>query len=84
MLSSQALATINYCADEIHPGVSLFMQITLSFSGLWQQNKTKAESAQNNSCICAYHTRQKKKSLYCTCRTNSDFDGFLETGIDST
>ena len=73
---------MDYCADETHPGICLFIQITLLFSGLWQQNKTKAGSTQNSSGMSAYHTRPKK-SLCCTCRTNNDFDGFLETGIDS-
>jgi len=81
-LSLWALPTIDYCADEIRPGISLFIQITLLFSGLWQQKNNKAGSTQNNSGTNAYHTRPQK-SLCCTCGTNSDFDGFLETGIDN-
>lgn len=55
------MATIDYSAVEIRPGVSLFIQITLLFPRLWQQNKTKAGSTQNNSGISAYHTTPKKK-----------------------
>lgn len=80
VFSVWSLAAIDYCADEMHPGFSLFIQITLFFSLFWQQNKTKAGSTWNRSGMSTYCTRPKKK--YCSvCRANSNFDGLLETGI---
>lgn len=63
VFSLWALAAIDYCADEMYPGVSLFIQITLFFSLLCQQNKTKAGSTQNKSGMSAYHKRPKESNV---------------------
>lgn len=60
MFSLWALDAIDYCADEMQSGVSFFIQITLFFSLLWQQNKTKAGSTRNKSGMSAHHARPKK------------------------
>lgn len=62
-LSLWTLATIDYCAGEIHPGVSLWIQITLLSSGLWHQNKNKSRSTQNNTDMHWLHIIPDKRRL---------------------